>query len=167
MSITKPTVPPARRAYVPTRPSRVRIAAIWFALLLGSFLFGMLIISPLLGVVLSNPEQEKQAPASPQRAAPTARTSSVETPSSGTGLRVEDRVRERPQPGPGIRLSPDDVESRVEASDAIPTGPSTRPESGQPLGQNAVTLPPVSGGLSVEEVPNSAGQPQEDRLRGQ
>ena len=154
MSVTKPA--PVRRTAAPYRPSRVRIAAVWFALLLCSFLFGMLIISPLLGVVMSGPEKEKPAAARPSRTAPAPRTSTIQQPRQRPTLSVEENTRR--VPGPGISLSPDESDSTVHAADPIEPSPEPEAAAPAPLPGNAVTPPapsavPPSGGLSVEENP--------------
>jgi len=161
-----------RRTAAPHRPSRIRVAAVWLALLLFSFLFGMLILSPLLGVVMSGKEKEKAPPQRPAQTGPNPRSSSLAAPQVQSGLRVEDIGRSRRQPGPGISLTPDESESTVQAAD--PIEPSSRPESGsaQPLSGSPVTPPapsgaPPSGGLSVEENPAPNPQPAGGIQRGE
>ncbi len=162
MSVTKPT--PLRPTAAPRRTSRVRIAAVWFALLICSFLFGMLILSPLLGVVMSGKEKEKAPPPRPAQTRPNPRSSSVIAPREQPGLRVEDNGRRRTQPGPGISLTLDQSESTVQAADPIEPQPRLELGSAQPLVGSPITPPvssgaPPSEGLSVEENPPPAPQP--------
>ena len=156
MSVTKPNPPSQRRTYAgPRRPSRIKIAAVWFALLLGSFLFGMLIISPLLGAILAGREDDTKPTAPPSRTAPAsrapARTSS--TPQRPS-LHVEENPLKPPEAGAGIRLDAQEAEGQVHADDKV----EPMSGSGQPAGAEAPSsnaAPPAEGaaGLSVETKP--------------
>src|SRR5216117_644276 len=116
MSVTKP--PSRRPSPPPRRPSRIKIAAIWFALLLGSFLFGMLIISPLLGAILSGSDKGNGRPDAGKNPAPAPKPARSRTSSLQPGLTVEENLAPR-RDGAGISLSPDDSESRVQAADKV------------------------------------------------
>ena len=141
---------PRRTPSSQRRPSRIKLAAIWFALLLGSFLFGMLIISPLLGAFLSNrdtgPESAKPKPAAAQR----PRTSHI------TGPSPSERITPRqPALGAGISLSPDESDSVVEAADRVdvptdgihtppPQDPAVQPDSESAADPGPNPAPPTS-----------------------
>ena len=158
MSVTKPSPPPQRRPAAPRRPSRVRIAAVWLALLLGSFLFGMLIISPLLGAILSSREEKPiRTPARQQRApmpsSATPRTSSEVR----RELTVEENAPRTPRPEPGINLGAEDS-SRVHASDDPPVPGNAGAAAPAPISPVPGASPPSpgSGELSVEDRPAAA-----------
>ena len=160
MSINRPSPTIARRQPPSRSSSRLRLTAVWLVILLGCFLFGMLIVAPLVSYATGELKENRPAP-SPQprpQVRPSASTQVVPIrrsvfPQSRRAAGADIRVRAEE------RAPIQNPESTEEAGGAEGIHTNGADSNVGPVTSSPPFTPPApTGGLRVE--PNSQPSPQ-------